>query len=91
MRITMTMILALLLTSCGGEEGFFDPNGDPVDTPLASGYWRLDYARTVDDDCFPESQDSRSDLVEYLPEAFTIDASRGASRLKPWTMEPKGR
>ena len=40
MRIAMTMTLALLLTSCGGEEGFFDPNGNPVDTQLASGYWR---------------------------------------------------
>ena len=82
MRITMTMTLALLLTSCGGEDGFFDPNGNPVDTPLASGYWRLDYARTVDDDCFPESQDSRSDLVQYLPEAFTIDASAGSFQIE---------
>ena len=78
MRIAMTMTLALLLTSCGGEEGFFDPNGNQVDTQLASGYWRLDYARTVDDDFFSESPDSRTNLVSYLPEGFTIDASTGS-------------
>ena len=82
MRIAMTMTLALLLTSCGGEEDFFDPNGNPVDTQLASGYWRLDYARTVDDDCFPESPDSRTSLVSYLPEGFTIDASTGSFQIE---------
>ena len=82
MRIAMTMTLALLLTSCGGEEDFFDPNGNPVDTQLASGYWRLDYARTVDDDCFPESPDSRTSLVSYLPEGFTIDAYTGSFQIE---------
>ena len=82
MRIAMTMTLALLLTSCGGEEDFFDPNGNPVDTQLASGYWRLDYARTVDDDCFPESPDSRTSLVSYLPEGFMVDASTGSFQIE---------
>ena len=61
---------------------FFDPNGNPVDTQLASGYWRLDYARTVDDDCFPESPDSRTSLVSYLPEGFTIDAYTGSFQIE---------
>ena len=82
MRIAILLTLTASLVGCGTDEGFFGENGNAVDSQLASGYWRLDYARTGDDDCFPESQDSRTNLVGYLPEGFTIDATSGSFQIE---------
>ena len=74
MRLIIVLLTSILMLACGSDSWNYDYHSDS-DYPLASGYWRLDYARTIADNCFDDAPGNRPDVVDYLPQGFTIQAT----------------
>ena len=67
-NIVLAWMAALLLGGCGTFEGLnttSDPRGESEDS-LATGFWRLNYARTAQDTCFGGG------LEGTLPNGFQV-------------------